>query len=104
MITLQNKNYCLFSENSCRFQKLNNVINQVQETEWEESCVCDGEQKGNLPHTTKEIVNFAGQFVEFQKNDLSPFDLVKIPDDYVVGENKTGHRDFERVMLRRSAK
>ena len=42
--------------------------------------------------------------MEFWKNGLLPFDPVKITTNYVVGEDETEHPDFERVMLRKSAK
>ena len=79
-------------------------MNEVQEIEWEECCVCDGKEKGDLPSTTKGIVTLAGQFVEIWKNGLLPFDPAKIITNYVVGEDGTEHPDFERVMLRKSAK
>ena len=74
-------------------------MNEVQEIEWEECCVCDGEEKGDLRSTTKGIVTLAGQFVEFWKYGLSPFDPAKITTNYVVE-----HPNFGRVMLRKSAK
>ena len=79
-------------------------MDEVQEIEWEKCCVCDNKEKGDLRSTTKGIVTFAGQFVEFWKNGLLPFELAKITTDYVVGEDGTEHPDFERVMLRKSAK
>ena len=79
-------------------------MNEVQEIEWEECCVCDGKEKGDLPSTTKGIVTLARQFVEIWKNGLLPFDPAKITTNYVVGEDGTEHPDFERVMLRKSAK
>ena len=42
--------------------------------------------------------------MEFWKNGLLPFDPVKITANYLVGEDETEHPDFERVMLRKSAK
>ena len=75
-------------------------MNEVQEIEWEECCLCDGEEKGDLRSTTNGIVTLAGQFVEFWKNGLLPFNLAKITTNYVVGEDGTEHPDFERVMLR----
>ena len=77
---------------------------EVQEIEWEKCCVCDGKEKEDLRSTTKEIVTLAGQFVEFWKNGLLPFDPANITTDYVVGEDGTEHPHFERVMLRKSAK
>ena len=79
-------------------------MNEVQEIEWEECCVCDGKEKGDLHSTTKEIVTVAGQFVEFWKNGILPFDLANITTNYVVSEDGTEHPDFERVVLRKSAK
>ena len=79
-------------------------MNEVQEIEWEECCVCDGKEKDDLRSTTKGIVTLAVQFVEFQRNGLLPFDPGKITTNYVVGEDGTEHPDFERVMLRKSAK
>ena len=79
-------------------------MKEVQEIEWEECCVCDGKEKGDLPSTTKGIVTLARQFVEIWKNGLLPFDPAKIKTNYVVGEDGTEHPDFERVMLRKSAK
>ena len=79
-------------------------MNEVQEGEWEECCVCDGKEKGDLRSATKRIVTLAGQFVEFWKNGLLPFDPAMITTNYVVGEEWTEHPDFERVMLRKSAK
>ena len=52
----------------------------------------------------KGIVTLAGQFAEFWKNGLLPFDPAKITTNYVVGEDGTEIPDFERVMLRKSAK
>ena len=40
-------------------------MNEVQEIEWKECCVCDGKEKDDLRSTTKGIVTLAGQFVEF---------------------------------------
>ena len=79
-------------------------MNEAHEIEWEECCVCDGKEKGDLPSTTKGIVTLARQFVEIWKNGLLPFDPAKIKTNYVVGEDGTEHPDFERVMLRKSAK
>ena len=42
-------------------------MNEVQEIKWEECCVCDGEEKGDLRSTTKGIATLAGQFVGFWK-------------------------------------
>ena len=42
--------------------------------------------------------------MEFWKNGLLPFDPAKITTDYVVGEDGTEHPNFERVLLRKSAK
>ena len=79
-------------------------MKEVQEIEWEECCVCDGKEKGDLRSTTKGIVNLAGKFVEFWKNGLLPFDPSEIKTNYIVGEDGTKDPDFERVMLRKSAK
>ena len=79
-------------------------MNEVQEIERKECCVCDGKEKDALRSTAKGIVTLTGQFVEFWKNGLIPFDPAKITNNYVVGEDGTGHPDFERVMLRKSAK
>ena len=79
-------------------------MNEFQEIEWEECCVCDGKEKGDLRPTTKWTVTLAGQFVEFWKNYLLPFDPAMITTNYVVGEDGTEHPDFERVMLRKSAR
>ena len=79
-------------------------MNEVQETEWEECCVCDGKEKRDLRSTTKKIVTLAGQFVEFWKNGILPFDPANITTNYAVREDGTEHPDFERVMLRKSAK
>ena len=79
-------------------------MNEVQEIEWEECCVCDGKEKGDLRSTTKKIVTIAGQFVEFRKNGILPFDPANITTNYLVREDGTEHPDFERVMLRKSAK
>ena len=79
-------------------------MNEVQEIEWEECCVCDSKERDDLRTTTKGIVALAGQFVEFWKNGLLPFDPVSITINYVVGEDGTKHSDFEHVMLRKSAK
>ena len=79
-------------------------MNEVQAIEWEEWCVCDSKEKGDLRSTTKGIVTLAGQFLEFWKNGLLPFDPVKITTNYVLGEDGTENPDFERVMLRKSAK
>ena len=35
-------------------------MKEVQEIEWEEYCVCDGKEKGDLRSTTKGTVNLAG--------------------------------------------
>ena len=77
-------------------------MNEVQEIEWEQCCVCDGKKKGDLRSTTKGIVT--GQFVEFWKNGLLPFDSAKITTNYVVEQDGTEHPDFECFMLRKSAK
>ena len=79
-------------------------MNEVQEIDWEECCVCDGKEKGDLRSTTKGITTLAGPFVEFWKNCLLPFDPVKNTTDYAVGEDGTEYPDFERVMLREPAK
>ena len=79
-------------------------MNEVQETEWEECCVCDVKEKGGLRSTRKGILTLTGQFVEFWRNGLLPFDAAKITINYVVGEDGTEHPDFERAMLRKSAK
>ena len=79
-------------------------MNEVQEIERKECCVCDGKEKDGLRSTAKGIVTLAGQFVEFWKNGLIPFDPAKITTNYVAGEDGTGHPHFERVMLRKSAK
>ena len=42
--------------------------------------------------------------MEFSKNGLLPFDPAKITTNYAVGEDGAEHPDFERVMLRNSAK
>ena len=42
--------------------------------------------------------------MEFWKNGLLPFDPAKITTDYVVGEDGTEYPNFERVLLRKSAK
>ena len=42
--------------------------------------------------------------MEFWENGLLPFDPSKIKTNYIVGEDGTEHPDFERVMLRKSAK
>ena len=39
-------------------------MNEAHQIEWEECCVYDGKEKGDLPSTTKGIVTLAGQFVE----------------------------------------
>ena len=78
-------------------------MNEVQEIEWKECCVGDGKEKGDLRSTTKGIVTLAGQFVEFWKNGLLHFYPAKITTNYVEGDG-TEHADFERVMLRKSAK
>ena len=72
-------------------------MNEAHEIEWEECCVCDGKEKGDLPSTTKGIVTLARQFVEIWKNGLLPFDPAKITTNYVVEEDGTEHPDFERV-------
>ena len=72
-------------------------MNEVQEIEWGECCVCDSKEKGDLRYTAKGIVTLARQFVEFWKNDLLPFNPAKITTNYVVREDGT-------VMLRKSAK
>ena len=77
-------------------------MNETQEIEWEECCVCDSEEKGDLRSTIKGIVALAAQFVEFWKNDLLPFDSANIATNYVVGEYGTEHPDVERVMLSKS--
>ena len=79
-------------------------MNEVQEVEWKECCVCDGKEKGDLCSTTKGILSLAGQFVEFWKNGLLPFNPAKITANNVVGEDWTEHPDFEHVMLRKSPK
>ena len=78
-------------------------MNEVQEIEWGECYVCDGKEKGDLRSTTEVIVTLAGQFVEFWKNG-SRIDPAKITTNYVVGEDGTEHPDFERVMLKKTAK
>ena len=93
-----------FLKLSCSFQQLNNVMTEVQEIEWEKCCVCDGEKKGDLRSTTKGIMALEGQFLEFWKNGLLPFDPAKIRTNYTVGEHGTEHPDLEHVMLRKSAK
>ena len=77
---------------------------KVQEIELKECCVCDVNEKSDLCSTTKGIVTLAGQFVEFWKNGLLPFNPAKITTNYVVGEDVTEHPDFERVVLKKSAK
>ena len=42
--------------------------------------------------------------MEFSKSGLLPFDPAKITTNHVVRKNWTDHPDFERVMLRKSAK
>ena len=79
-------------------------MNEVQEIEWEEFCVSDGEEKDDLRSTTKGVATLARQFVEFWKNGLLPFDPGRITINYVAGEAGTEHSDFERVMLNKSAK
>ena len=79
-------------------------MNEVQETEWEQCCVCDSERKGDLRSIAKGIVTLAWQFVEFLKNGLLPFDPGKITTNYVVEEDATEHPDFEHVILKKSAK
>ena len=79
-------------------------MNEVQQIEWEECCACDGKEKGDLRSTTKNIVTLAGQFVEFWKNGILPFDPANITTSYVVREDGTEHPDFEGVMLRKSPK
>ena len=93
-----------FLKLSCSFQQLNNVMTEVQEIEWEKCCVCDGEKKGDLRSTTKGIMALEGQFLEFWKNGLLPFDPAKIRTNYTVGEHGTEHPDLEHVMPRKSAK
>ena len=66
-------------------------MNEVQETEWEECCVCDVKEKSGLRSTTKGIVTLTGQFVEFWKNGLLPllpFDSAKIKTSHVVENQK----------------
>ena len=41
-------------------------MNEVQETEWKECCICDDEKKGDLYSTTKRIATLAGK-LEFWK-------------------------------------
>ena len=53
-------------------------MNEVQEIERKECCVCDGKEKDGLRSTAKGIVTLAGQFVEFWKNGLLPFDPGRI--------------------------
>ena len=77
-------------------------MNEVQEIEWEEFCVSDGEEKDDLRSTTKGVATLARQFMEFW-NGLLPFDPAKITN-YVVGEYGTEHPDNERVMLKKSSK
>ena len=79
-------------------------MNEVQDIFWEEHCLFEGKEEGDLRSTTKRIVTLAGQFVEFWKNDILPFDPAKIKTNYVVGEDGIQHPDFDRVMLRKSAK
>ena len=77
-------------------------MNEVQEKEWEECCVCDGEEKGDLPKKKMDCT-LAGQLLEFWKNGLLPFDPAKITTNYVVGDTGRDHPDFKHVMLRKSA-
>ena len=79
-------------------------MNEVQEIEQEECCVRDSKEKDDLHTTTKGSVTLVGQFVEFWKNGLLPFDPASITTNYVVGEDGTEHSDFEHVMLRKSVK
>ena len=79
-------------------------MNEFQGIEWEECCICGGKEKGHLRSTTKDIVTLPGQFVEFWKKGLLPFNPAKITTNYVLREDWSNHPDFERVMLRKSAK
>ena len=54
-------------------------MNEVQEIEWEECCVCDGGEKGDLCSTTKAIVTLAGLFVELWYNGLLPSIEQRLP-------------------------
>ena len=74
-------------------------MKEVQEIEWEECCVCDGKEKGDLPSATKGIVTLAGQLMEFWKNGLLPFNPAKIIINYVVRQDGTENPDFKGVML-----
>ena len=60
----------------------------------------------NAPYVTvrRKVTYALQQFLEFWKNDLLPLDPEKITTNYVVAEDATEHPDFERVMLRKSAK
>ena len=78
-------------------------MNEVQEIEWEECCICDSEEKGDLRSTAKGIVTLAGWVLEFWKNGLLPFDPANITTNYFVGATGTDHPDFKHVMLRKSA-
>ena len=44
-------------------------MNEVQDIFWEEHCLFEGKEEGDLRSTTKRIVTLAGQFVEFWKNE-----------------------------------
>ena len=74
-------------------------MNEVQEIDREECCVCDGKEKGDLYSTTKEIATLAGEFPEFWKNGLLPCGPAKITTN-----QETENPDFKHVMLRKSAK
>ena len=79
-------------------------MTEFQGIEWEECCVCDGKEKSHLRSTTKDIVTLPGQFVEFWKKGLLPFNPAKITTNYVLREDGSKHPDLERAMFRKSAK
>ena len=61
-------------------------MNEVQEIEWAQCCVCGSEKKGDLPSTTKGIGILAGPL---WKNGLLPFSPAKITTNSIVGEDAT---------------
>ena len=103
-MTCKIKTNVRFLKFSRSFHQLNNFMNKVQEIEWEKCCVCGSEEKDNQRSTTKGIEALAGQFVEFWKNGLLLFDPAKTTTSYNVEKDGTEHPDFERFMLKKSAK
>ena len=71
--------------------------------DWDSTCCICGDGGDDLRGTPEGISSLAGQFVEYWKNEVLPFDSERITTKSVVDDNGVQHPDFIGPMVRHNA-